>query len=130
MQALAQDAKAALQSLRLALQSVCGQGPQQSVPAPQAGKLSDSGLPGPVLSPAAQAELRDQAPTWVPLQRNLWLAPKPKKLARAQIHVRQLECKFVGRLVLGDLRPPSVYCSCGVTCYICAKLACLACCIA
>ena len=90
MQALGQDAKAALQSLRLALQSVCGLGPKQSVPAPQACELPDSSPPGPVLSPAAQAEMRDQPPTWVPLQRNLWLAPKPKKLARAQIHVRQL----------------------------------------
>ena len=96
MQALGQDAKAALQGLRLALQSVCGQGPKQLGPAPQAGELPDSNPPGPVLSSAAQAEMRDQAPTWVPLQRNLWLAPKPKKLARAQIHVRQLACKLAG----------------------------------
>lgn len=96
MQALPKEAKAALQSLRLALQSVCGQGPRQSDPAPQAGELLDISPPGPMLSPAAQAEMRDQRPTWVPLQRNLWLAPKPKKLARCQIHVRQLGCKFAG----------------------------------
>ena len=125
MQAVSQDAKAALQSLRLALQSVCGQGPKQSIPATQAGELSDRSLPGPVLSPAAQAEMRDQAPTWVPLQRNLWLAPKPKKLARAQIHVRQLGCKFA--------KAPGtrqcVHHLCTVTCNIFPNLACMACCI-
>ena len=129
MQALGQDAKAALQGLHLALQSVCGQGPKQSCPAPQTGALSDSSPPGPALSPAAQAEMRDQAPTWVPLQRNLWLAPKPKKLARAQIHVRQLGCKFA--MAPGMRRCVFHLCTVSaVTCTICAKLACLACCSA